>query len=76
MQERTERPDREQYVLAPARSGLSKRRSMMTTAHRYSQFHAADDGPSLDPNNTLVPMLIGGLGLIVVGMIAVGLFVG
>jgi hypothetical protein len=48
----------------------------MTTSNRYNQFHANDDGPSFDPADTLVPMLIGGLGLIVVGMIAVGVFVG
>jgi hypothetical protein len=48
----------------------------MTTANRYNQFHVRDDGPSIDPANTLVPMLIGGLGLIVIGMIAVGIFVG
>ncbi|MEH6950116.1 hypothetical protein V4R08_02005 [Nitrobacter sp. NHB1] len=46
----------------------------MNRANRYNQFHV--DGPSFDPADTLVPMLIGGLGLIVVGMIAVGIFVG
>ena len=48
----------------------------MTTANRYNQFHVGDDGPSFDRANTLVPMLIGGLGLIVAGMIAVGILVG
>ncbi|MEH6952699.1 hypothetical protein V4R08_15615 (plasmid) [Nitrobacter sp. NHB1] len=48
----------------------------MNTANRYDQFHGSDEGPSFDPANTLVPMLIGGLGLIVVGMIAVGIFAG
>lgn len=76
MPERVECFSRKQNVLATARSGLSHRRSMMITAHRYNQFHANDDGPSFDPANTLVPMLIGGLGLIVVGMLAVGIFVG
>jgi hypothetical protein len=76
MSERVEWFSHEQNVLATARSGLSHRRSMMTTANRYNQFHVGDDGPSFDPANTLVPMLIGGLGLIVVGMIAVGIFVG
>lgn len=49
---------------------------MMTTANSYNQFHAGDEGPSFDPANTLVPMLVGGLSLIVIGMIAVGVFVG
>lgn len=46
----------------------------MITTNRYNeQLH---DGPSFDSANTLVPMLVGGLGLIIVGMIAVGVFVG
>lgn len=49
----------------------------MITTHRYNeQFHASDDEPSPDFSSTLLPMLIGGLGLIVVGMIGVGIFVG
>lgn len=76
MPERVEWSSREQNVFATARSGLSQRRSMMTTANSYNQFHAGDEGPSFDPANTLVPMLVGGLSLIVIGMIAVGVFVG
>lgn len=63
-------------ILARATSGLPHRRGTMNTAGRYNQFDVSHDGPSFDPANTLVPMLVGGLGLIVVGMIAVGLFVG
>lgn len=49
----------------------------MFKTHRYNElFHAGDDGSSSDSVNTLVPMLVGGLGLIIVGMIAVGVFVG
>ena len=58
-------------------SGLSHRRSIMTTLNRYNeQFHVDDDHSSTDFTSTLLPMLVGGLGLIVVGMIAVGVFVG
>ena len=76
MPERVEWFSRKRNVLVTARSVLSQRRGMMTTAHRYNQFHANDDGPSFDPADTLVPMLIGGLGLIVVGMLAVGIYMG
>jgi len=76
MPEKIEDSTVNEMILARATSGRSHRRSMMTTANRYNQFHADDDGPSFDPADTLVPMLIGGLGLIVVGMIAVGVFVG
>lgn len=49
----------------------------MLKANRYNeQFHVGDDGSSPDSVSTLVPMLVGGLGLIVAGMIAVGIFVG
>lgn len=48
----------------------------MTTINRYEQFHADDDHSSTDFTSTLLPMLVGGLGLIVVGMIAVAIFVG
>ncbi|MBN9146706.1 MULTISPECIES: hypothetical protein [unclassified Nitrobacter] len=49
----------------------------MTTLNRYNeQFHVDDDHSSTDFTSTLLPMLVGGLGLIVVGMIAVGVFVG
>jgi hypothetical protein len=76
MPERIEDSTVNEMVLARATSGRSHRRSMMNTANRYNQFPVGDDGPSFDPANTLVPMLIGGLGLIVIGMIAVGVFVG
>lgn len=49
----------------------------MTTLNRYNeQFHVDDDHSWTDFTSTLLPMLVGGLGLIVVGMIAVGVFVG
>jgi hypothetical protein len=66
-----------EIVLARAVSGLSHRRSMMTTINRYNeQFHVDDDHSSTDFTSTLLPMLVGGLGLIVLGMIAVAIFVG
>jgi hypothetical protein len=44
----------------------------MFKTNRYNeQFHVGDDGSSPDSASTLVPMLVGGLGLIVAGMIAV-----
>lgn len=47
----------------------------MITTNRYNkQFHIGDHESSPDLSSTLVPMLVGGLGLIVVGMIAVGIF--
>jgi hypothetical protein len=76
MSEGVEWFNRERNVLATARSSLSHRRGMMSTTNRYNQFNVGGDGPSFDAGNTLVPMLIGGLGLIVVGMLAVGIFVG
>jgi hypothetical protein len=49
----------------------------MIKTNRYNdQFRVGDDGPSPDSASSLVPMLVGGIGLIVVGMIAVGIFVG
>ena len=49
----------------------------MFKTHGYNElFHAGDDVSSPDSVSTLVPMLVGGLGLIVAGMIAVGIFVG
>jgi len=49
----------------------------MFKTYRYNEkFHVGDDGSSPDSVSTLVPMLVGGLGLIVAGMIAVGIFVG
>jgi hypothetical protein len=77
MSERIEGSTVNEIVLASAMSGLSHRRSMMFKTNRYNeQFHVGDDGPSPGSASTLVPMLVGGLGLIVVGMIAVGIFVG
>jgi len=49
---------------------------MFKTKRYDERFHVGDDGPSPDSFSTLVPMLVGGLGLIVVGMITVGIFVG
>jgi hypothetical protein len=75
--ERVEGSAVNELARASTMSGLSHRRGTMFKTYRYNEkFHVGDDGSSPDSVSTLVPMLVGGLGLIVAGMIAVGIFVG